>query len=282
MSEYEIKKKPVVYGSIIVVIVAIFIMLIAIFSMFIIIGPGEVGVKFNPFAEGVQSSELTEGFHIKAPWVHVDKYNVKTQDYTMTKAGTRDERIRTVTKEGLYVDLDITVLYKIDSTKADEIRRTIGKDGQYQEIIIRSMVRSAVREIVSNYNAMDIYGEKRPMVEQQMYDKLAEQLLERNIIAEKILLRDVELPKELSVAIEAKKTAEQEVLKMEYILETEKLEKERKVIEAEGISSANIIIGESISQEYLSWYWIDNLDKHESVIYVPIDESGMPLFKQVS
>lgn len=286
MSEKLFGERPLRLGPIIGVIVAIVILLIVVSSMVVVIGAGETGVKFNPFAGGVQSDEFTEGFHFKAPWVHVDRYNIKTQDYTMSRvveegAVKRDDRIRTVTKEGLYVDLDITVLYKIDPTKADEIRRTIGLDGQYQGIVVRPTIRNAVREVISSYNAMDIYGEKRPIVEQKMHEILVEQLRARNIIVERMLLRDVELPAELSAAIEAKKTAEQEALRMEYVLDKEKLEKERKIIEAGGISEANKIIAGSLSTEYLTWYWIDNLHTHESVIYVPVGEAGMPMFKEI-
>ena len=273
--------------GIVVVIVIIAIVSLFGYSIVTIIGAGETGVKFNLLAGGVQEDELGEGIHLKAPWVKVDKFNARTQDYTMSKviaegAVRRDDRVRTVTKEGLYVNLDITVLYRIMPDKADVIRQTIGKEGQYQEIVIRPTVRNSVREIISKYNAMDIYGENRATVEDEMYEAMVTQLQLRNIVVEKLLIRDVGLPEELARAIEAKKTSEQEALRMEYVLDKEKLEKERKIIEAEGISGANEIIAGSLTQEYLTWYWIDNLDTHNSVIYVPIGDAGLPLFREVA
>ncbi len=251
------------------------------------VGAGETGVKFNLFADGVQENEFGEGIHIKAPWVKIDKFNTRTQEYTMSKIvneGTieRDDRVRTVTSEGLYVDLDITVLYKIVPDKANVIRQTIGTEGEYQEIIIRPTVRNAVREVISKYEAMDIYSEKRGIIEEEIYSVMHTQLIPRNIIIEDMLIRDVEIPKELSTAIEAKKTAEQLVLEMEYVLETEEKIKAQRIIEAEGISEANEIIAGSLTDEYLTWYWIDRLDTHDSVIYVPIGESGLPLFREVT
>lgn len=272
-----------------IVAALVMVVIVSVFGNFVvtIVGAGETGVKFNYFADGVQEDEFGEGIHLKAPWVKVDKFNVRTQEYTMSKvveegAIKRDDRIRTVTKGGLYVDLDITVLYRITPDKANVIRQTIGKEGQYQEIIIRPTVRNAVREIISKYNAMDIYGEKRVIIEKEIYEAMAMQLQSRNIVVEKLLIRDVGLPEELSRAIEAKKTSEQEALRMEYILDKEKLEKERRVIEAEGIASANNIIAGSLTHEYLTWYWIDNLDKHNSVIYVPVGDAGLPLFREVA
>ncbi|MDY6964394.1 MAG: prohibitin family protein [Halobacteriota archaeon] len=275
------------WGRLFGLFILFIILFILLFSMFVIISAGEVGVKFDPFRGGVQSEEFTEGFHFKAPWVRVDRYNIKTHDYTMSRLveegqEKRDDRIRTVTKEGLYVDLDLTILYKINPMKADEIRKSIGVDGQYQKIVVRPTVRNSVREVISNYDAGDIYGEKRPVVEQEMYNRISDQLSARDVIVEGVLLRDVGLPSELTKSIEEKKTAEQQALRMEYILQQERLEKERKIIEAEGITKANDIIAGSLTRNYLTWYWIDNLDTHESVIYVPVGEGGVPLFKEVS
>lgn len=266
-------------------ICGIFILLLVIRSVSFI-GAGEVGVPFDPLADGVQTGEFTEGLNFKAPWVSIDTYNIKTQDYTMSRvidegAEERDDRIRTVTSEGLYVDLDVTVLYRIDPTKADEIRKNVGRDGQYQSIVVRPTIRTAVRESVSTYVAMDIYGDRRKEVETAIHDKITAQLDKRHILIERVLLRDVELPEELTRAIELKKAAEQEALKMEYILQKETLEKERKIIEAEGIFEANKIIDESLTKEWLTYYWILNLKEHESVLYVPVGDGGMPLLKEV-
>ena len=251
------------------------------------IDAGETGVKFNLLSGGTQEDEYGEGLHFKAPWVKVSKFNIKTQEYTMSKIVEegilkRDDRIRTVTSEGLYLDLDITVLYRIDADDADDILQTIGKEGQYQEIIIRPTVRNSVREIISQYEAMDIYGDNRSTIEFMIFESMKNQLDNRSIIVEALLIRDIEIPADLSDAISAKKTAEQEVMQMVYVLDKERVEKDRKIVEAEGISEANEIIAANLTTEYLTWYWINNLNAHNSVIYVPVGDSGLPLFREVA
>jgi len=267
------------------VVVAIVLAIILTRSLFIV-GAGEVGVIFDPLGGGVQVMEAQEGLNIKPPYASVAKYNIKTQDYTMSAIAEegqlrRADRVKTVTSEGLYVGLDITVLYKIDAARADEIRSSIGLEGEYQQIIVRPAIRSTIREIISDHEASDIYGEGRATVEVEIFDRLASMLQPRNIYVEQVLLREVELPAELTKAIEAKKQAEQEALRMQYVLEKEVLEKERKLIEADGIAGANKIIAGSLSREYLSWYWIDNLQNHESVVYMVPSEGGIPLFKDI-
>ena len=267
------------------VVVAITLAIILTRSLFII-GAGEVGVVFDPLGGGVQVMEAQEGLNVKPPYASVAKYNIKTQDYTMSAIAEegqlkRADRVKTVTSEGLYVGLDITVLYRIDPARADEIRSSIGLEGEYQQIIVRPAIRSTIREIISDHEASDIYGEGRATVEVEIFDRLASMMQPRNIYVEQVLLREVELPAELTKAIEAKKQAEQEALRMQYVLEKEVLEKDRKIIEAGGIAGANEIIAGSLSREYLSWYWIDNLQNHESVVYMVPSEGGVPLFKDI-
>lgn len=280
--EQKRRRNKLIAWTVIGVIIAVVLLTRSLFN----VGAGEVGVIFDPLSGGVQASEAREGLNVKPPWASVAMYNTKTQDYTMSgvvEEGQlpRADRINTVTSEGLYVGLDITVLFRINSSKADEIRRNIGLEGQYQQIVVRPAIRSTIREIVSNHMAADIYGEGRATVETEIYDKLASTLEPRHIDVEQVLLREVELPAEITRAIEAKKQAEQEALRMQYVLEREKLEKERKLIEADGIAGANNIIADSLSREYLAWYWIDNLDEHESVVYMVPSESGVPLFKDI-
>ena len=90
------------------------------------------------------------------------------------------------------------------------------------------------------------------------------------------------LPEKVRSAIEDKLQAEQEAQRMEFVLLRENQEAERKRVEAKGIADANTVISGSLSENYLRWYWVTNLDKHQDVIYVPTGNDGMPMFKSVS
>ena len=257
------------------------------FSLMLFTVPaGTVGVKFDPFVGGVQPDEYQEGIHVKAPWVTIDFFNIKTQDYTMVGnagegEGVVDDSNRVVTSEGLYVDLDLTVLYRIDPTMASNLRQEVGIDGQYQSIIVRPTIRSIIRDVVSRYEASDIYGDSRSTVQDEIEQSLITELEGRGIIIEQFLLRKVVLPAQLVTSIELKKQAEQDALRRVYVIEKEELEKDRKIIEAGGIAQANAIINESLSTAYLTWYWIENLENHNSVVYVVPSDGGLPIFKNI-
>ncbi|MBU0761835.1 MAG: prohibitin family protein [Candidatus Altiarchaeota archaeon] len=248
------------------------------------VGPGEVGVKFNYLSGGIEEEEFGEGWHLKPPWVYVTNYNVRTQEYTMSSqqekrtSKAQDESILTISKDGLNVNFDITMLYHIVPEKASEIHKTIGPD--YGETIILTLTRTSIRDVAGEYFAMDMH-QKRPEMASKIYAELKPMLAERNIVLEQVLVRSIVRPQQIENAIENKLEAEQEALKMEFIIQKEEKEAERKGIEAEGIAKANEIIGESLTQNYLSWYWISNLDSHNSVMYVPINEQGFPMFKDI-
>jgi regulator of protease activity HflC (stomatin/prohibitin superfamily) len=103
----------------------------------------------------------------------------------------------------------------------------------------------------------------------------------RGIVVEAVLLRNVELPKQLQDAIEAKLTAQQAIAQKEFDVQTAIKEAERKRQEAHGIADANAIISGSLSQNYLTWYWIQQLGLHNQTYYVPVGANGLPIFKSV-
>lgn len=251
---------------------------------FVTVNAGEVGVQFDPFNGGVQQDVFHEGVHMKPFWVSVDTFSTKTQAFTHTveKVSRTDQGpINTAAKDNLFVDVDITVLTRIDSNKAPEIRRTVGRDGVYQTTIVDSQIRSKVRDIVAKYDASQVYStETRGTVESDIKRAITDALLPRGIIVEDTLLRGIYPPTSIRSSIESKKQAEQDAQRMEYVLQKEKLEAERVVIQARGITEAQDIIQQTLTPAYLHYLWLQKLSEHNNVIYVPT-EGNFPMFKDM-
>ncbi|MBD3260077.1 MAG: prohibitin family protein [Candidatus Altiarchaeales archaeon] len=267
-----------------VALVSIVLFVLFFNSLFLAsVGAGERGVKFNYFFGGIVEEEFTEGIHLKPPWIKVIPYNIKTQAYTMSAVAqegvvNRDDRIQAISQDGLSVGFDVTILYHLLPEKTDEIHQTVGK--KYADVIIRPISRTAIRDVAGEYVAMEMH-QKRPEIAQQLHTRLEPSFREKNIILEQVLVRAIIRPKQIEAAIEDKLQAEQEAQKMDFVIQKETKEAERKKIEANGIAQANEIIGQSLTPNYLSWYWISNLDKHESVMYVPTNRQSFPLFKDI-
>ncbi|MFH1744666.1 MAG: prohibitin family protein [bacterium] len=262
-------------------VVATILIIWLFFASIVIIDAGETGV-YSLFGK-VKEAELSSGFHLVIPLARVTKMSIRTEEYTMSVVQSEGKKvgndaIASLTKEGLSVDLDITVLYSLQEDKASEVYRELGLS--YEEKIIRPSIRTAIRDIIAQYDAKDIYSEKREEAALKILEKLKGNVGERGINVEDILLRNVNLPSGLTQAIQEKLQADQEAQKYDFILEKEKKEKQRKIIEAEGQRDSQKIINESLSTNYLYYLYIRELKDREGTIYVPTGSTtGLPLFK---
>ncbi|PIZ96465.1 MAG: band 7 protein [Candidatus Magasanikbacteria bacterium CG_4_10_14_0_2_um_filter_33_14] len=257
-----------------------FIVLSFTSSFWVVIGAGETGVQ-SLFGK-VMDEEMSSGFHLKNPFVKITKLNIRTSEYTMSIAQGEGKRysadaITALTKEGLSVDLDITVLYHLVEEKASDVYRDLGLS--YEETIIRPQIRSIIREVTANYNVKDVYSDKRQEVALDIEERLKEKMDPRGITLEEVLLRHVELPANLADSIQQKLQAEQESERYDFVLEKEKKEAERKRIEAEGQRDSQKIINESLSNNYLEYLYINSLKDRAGTIYVPTGSNGLPIFK---
>ena len=252
-------------------------------SFFVVVEAGETGVQ-SLFGK-VRDHEFPSGFHLKNPLVRITKMNVRTQEYTMSIVRsegkkTGDDSIAALTKEGLQVDLDITVLYHLVEASASDVYRNVGV--VYDEVIIRPQIRSTIREIIAQYEAKDIYSEKRLEAAQKILTSLKGVLEARGIEVEDVLLRNVQLPSGLAGAIQEKLQSEQEAERYDFVLERETKEAERKRVEAAGQRDAQRIINESLTPRYLQFLYIDSLKDREGTIYVPTSpNNGTPLFRGI-
>jgi regulator of protease activity HflC (stomatin/prohibitin superfamily) len=275
----DLKKVKKFLGLAAIVIVVLWLF----FSSIVIVEAGNTGV-YHLFGK-VKDKEISSGFHLVNPLAKVTTMSIRTEDYTMSFVKNEGNKkgvdsISALTKEGLEVNLDITVLYRLEEAKASDIYKEVGLD--YEEKIIRPVIRSTIREVIATYNSKDIYSEKREQATVSIHEDLNALLADRGIITEEVLLRNVKLPTNLANSIQEKLQAEQESQKYEFILQKEEKEKQRKLIEAEGQRDAQRIINESLTPNYLYYLYIKELKDREGTIYVPVSpDSGMPMFKDI-
>lgn len=251
----------------------IFIALVLIFSSIRIIDQTEVGVK--RVLGKVDSQELTAGLNFVPPLI-TKVIRIPIYEQTLEMVG--EDSIKALTSEGLEVEMEVATQFAFEPDSADEIYSDL-KDPY---VWMRSRIRATARDVIANYKAEDLYSTQRGAVQVKLTETLSEEFEPYGINMKAVLIRDISLPPRVVERISQKIEAKQEAERMEFVIDKEMLEADRRVIEAEGIADANEIISESLSDEYLSWYWIQNLDKHDSVIYVPVSDTGVPLFREVT
>jgi regulator of protease activity HflC (stomatin/prohibitin superfamily) len=250
-------------------LIAVVVLLLA-GSPVTVIPAGHVGVK-DLFGR-VSPNVLQSGVHFVIPFTRVIKMSIKTQEIKETAA--------VPSKEGLIMDLEGSLLFRLEPQKADDIYRTVGKD--YQEIAVHPQIRSAIREITASYEAKVLYSAAREQIAKETFALFNRMALDRGIIGEAVLLRKIELPDLVANAIQEKLKREQEAEQMKFVLQKEQQEAERKRIEAQGIADFQRIVASGISPALLEWKGIEATEKlalsnNSKVVVIGNTRNGLPI-----
>lgn len=210
-----------------------------------VIRPGEIGVK-RTMGKLAQNT-LEQGSHGYNPFItQIIKTNIKTQNLELA--------INLPSKEGLNVSSEISILFRIEKSKVPYLIENIGSD--YLDII-RSVFRSSSADICSRFLAKDMHSGKRSEIENEIAVKMNQILEKQGIVVEAVLLKTIKLPEGLYSSIEDRLEAEQTALRMQFVLQQEELEAERKVIEAKGVRDAQLIMSEGLTNEIIKLKSID-------------------------
>jgi prohibitin 1 len=239
-------------------------------SCFTVVPAGNVGV-LDTFGI-VSERALPSGISLKNPLARVITMPIKTQELK--------ETMDVPSKEGLSVQLEASVLFHLDPTKAPEIYKTVGRN--YVEILLEPQFRSVTRGVTSLYEAKALYTSVREELAQLVAKDLRLAVGPRGVFIENIPLRRVGLPQGLMASIEEKLRAEQESQRMQFVLTKEKQEAERKRIEAQGIADFQTIVTKGISDNLLRWKGIEATleiakSNNAKVIIVGSGKDGLPI-----
>ena len=218
------------------------------------IDAGEVGVK--KLFGSIQPEVLQSGLHFINPLLDVKTIDIKTQNYTMSgvhdegsKAG--DDAIKVLTSDGLEVTIDLTVLFRVVSSEAPRLLKETGED--FTDKIVRPITRTKIRDNAVYYQAVDLFGSKRDEFQQRIYKSIEDDFKKRGLLLEQLLVRNITLPNSVKASIESKINAEQDAKKMEFVLQKEKQEAERKRVEAQGIADYQRIINTGLTDQQLQY-----------------------------
>jgi prohibitin 1 len=250
--------------------IAVFLLIILLFSAVTRVGTGHVGV-LTLFGK-VTDETLGEGIHLINPLKTNNEMSIQTQ--------TIKESASVPSSEGLMMSLDTSLIYHLNPDRAADVFQHIGAD--YENIVVEPTLRSAIREATASHTANALYTGEREMVAKQITDQITTELSKRGIAVESVLLRDIQLPATLKAAIEAKQQAEQESLAMNFRLQKETQEAQRKRIEAAGVRDFQQIVAQGITPSLLEWKGIEateNLAKsaNSKVVVIGNNKNGLPL-----
>lgn len=219
-----------------------------LFQQCAIVRPGEIGIKQTLGV--IRGKPFMSGVKFYNPFVSkVIKINVRIVESFNT--------LPLPTKEGLSVNTEISLLYHVKPEAANDVYQKFGTN--YEEVMVLSNFRATAREISAKYYAKELYATERDKVEKAIASELSEHISKYGFVIDAVLLKDIILPAQMVQAIQEKVNAEQAVLKMEFVIEQQKKEAERRIIEANGIKNAQDIINSSLSEKLLQYNHIEML-----------------------
>jgi prohibitin 1 len=243
--------------------------LVALSNCFTVIPAGNIGVI--DFFGTVSDNTLKSGINFVNPLARIVKMSIKTQEIK--------EVMEVPSKEGLTVQLEVSLLYHLNPEKAADVYKTVGE--AYESIIIEPQFRSVTRGVTASFEAKALYTSEREHLSSLLLSEIVKATSARGITVEAAPLRRVTLPAGLSSSIEQKLQSEQESQRMQFVLTKEKQEADRKRIEAQGISDFQKIVNQGLNSQLLTWKGIEATEKlanspNTKVIIVG-GKDGLPL-----
>lgn len=247
-------------------------LVIAFAQMFTVIPAGFAGV-IDMFGN-VSDNTLKPGVNFVNPIANIVKFDTRKQELK--------ETMNVPSKEGLSIELELSLIFRLSMDKVNEIYKTAGDYEEYLQKIVTPNFRSVVRGVTTKYEAKALYTAEREKLESEIKSKLSAVPEMKEAIVLSTPLRQITLPVGLKNAIEEKLKSEQESQRMEFILARERQEAERKRIEAKGISDFQTIVSQGISDQLLRWKGIEATEKlanspNSKIVVIGSGKDGLPL-----
>lgn len=242
-------------------IIALLPLLLILINFIAIVPANNVGILYSPFS-GVKENTIPEGWSSKGIFDKV--YRISTEVQTSNLEGITGQ-----TKDGQWVDIMIDVKYKVDENTAFQVFKQYRTLDKVSTSLIPPTVQRSIEEVSTQYNVIDILGDKRNELYKGIELELKDRLSASGITFISINFTDTDAGEAIENAIQqeaiAKKaveTAEQERQKSEIeaqkrVVEAEAnkqkavIEAETKIIEAQAESDANNLMSQSITPELL-------------------------------
>ena len=270
-------------GFIFLLMVGLFALMLFWNNIVVNVPAGQAGVMWYRFFGGteISSPPKREGLHLIFPWDNLQFYNLRLQ--------RTDQSLTALTSDGLAVKLDISVRHTLYAPNLGVLSKTVGPD--YVKTLLEPSINAVANEVVSKYRLDSLLSDERLAVQKEVLTRVASMfgvgsrenhMAKDLVLIEDLMITNVTLPEKIKKAVENKLEQEQVAGEYKYRVEREKLESERKVIEAQGIRKFQDIVTPAISNNYLKWRGIEHTSKlaespNSKVVIIGSGPGGLPV-----
>lgn len=259
-------------GVTISVLVGLLVFLFFAERVVIFVNAGESAVLFKRFSGGTQLDKTYgEGLHVIFPWDKMSVYTVRIQHEL--------RQFEVLSANGLKIKVDASIRYRPILENLPDLHQQVGPN--YAERIVFPEVEAVVRQIFGQYLPEDIYSSQKFIIQNTVQNAIFE-VSERFVDLDELLITKITLPDMIVNAIEEKLEKEQIALGYQFRLDSERLEAERKRIEAQGIRDFQNIVSSGITENYLRFKGIEATlklaESHNSkIVVIGGGKDGLPI-----
>jgi regulator of protease activity HflC (stomatin/prohibitin superfamily) len=296
------RAKPLKGATALVIVAVIFsLVLTTVSAGLVFLQADQYGIVISALQPtGYRLQPINPGLHWVVPFLeNVQAYSIAKQTYTMaTSTGEGqvigDDSIQARTKDGQQVFIDASVIYSIDPAHLIDLHITW--QNRFEDLVVRPVARSAIRDAVSQFGVEEIVSTRRAELEQSIRSSIEQGLAANNLMMDDFLLRNIRFSDEYAAAVEQKQIAEQLALQAQFVVQQKKQEAEQArqvaqgaadaaviaaqgeaqaiLLKAQAQAEANGVLAQSLSPELLTYTYINKLAPNVQVMYLP---SGTPL-----
>jgi len=169
--------------------------------------PGQRGLFWRPFSEGLSTQPLKDGYYWRAPWNDVYRYDIRWQSFT--------EDIDALSADDLQVLIKAAIILRPVPEELYFLNQEVGAD--YYPRIVKPQFMATVRSVVSGYSMVTV-PEKSAEIASKVQAVVVEKLKGRHLEVQSVALADVDFPPIVLRAIEQKQAKEQEKEQKEFEL----------------------------------------------------------------
>jgi regulator of protease activity HflC (stomatin/prohibitin superfamily) len=243
-----------------------------------VIRPGEVALKVR--YGKIQPDILQPGAHTRGIiGTRIERFDTRVLEYS--------NQLGFHSSEGIEVTSEITLLYRINPDSVMDIYEKF--DGYYQNALIINNLITALRQEGLNHKAAELITQ-RSEIEQSIKERLINVISKYGFSIDLVLIKDIDLPREVTQTIQAKLNAEQiskkteidlEILRknldyqiekekkeaelevtkqriaLDFVIEKQKKESERLIIESEAIKKSQDILNSSLTDKLIKYKALD-------------------------
>ena len=259
------------FGFIPIIVAALLMIPACLYSLDV----GEVAVIRN-MGGSVAGHAENAGFHAKAPWQSVIKYDTrnnlinffKDTDYKYDGGSAEGKEVTVNDRSGASANIDIQVNYSLDPSAAEMLYSEYGKQTTFTQNYIGNDLRSVARETSGKFDTITMLTD-RGKYTKAVQDALTSKWKSIGLTVEQVSVQDIRYPKSITDSYAQAQAAEVSKQKAKNEQETAKVEAETKHIKAQGEADANKVLNDSLTDNVLRQHYIDALKNADQLIVTP-------------